>query len=354
MGRNPTLIKGRTSQILTAGALNAAATFSRASVATFFSNATTVTDVAANVARYNSAGRLLIEDTRLNNIIQSRTGSDLAWTKTNGTFVGTTFTATAALATALQATVLASVAYTFGTYIKRVTGTGAVSITLDGGTTWTVVTGLTSVYQYYSITQTVLNPSVGFKVDVLGDAIDIEMSALEAAAFGTTGTSTAAATVTRAVESATMPVAGFLSPSAGTLVGTFMVRQTGTAVNQGMIRIDDGSNVNRVQLFVTLGSNTVSSRVITGGVVVLGATAAGTVTAGVAFKAAIAWQENNFGACLNGGAVNESLSGLAPPGLSTIRLGRSGISAELLNGEVGSVTYYPRRLSNAELQTLTL
>ena len=55
----------------------------------------------------------------------------------------------------------------------------------------------------------------------------------------------------------------------------------------------------------------------------------------------------------DGGAVVTDTSGVVPTGLTTLRLGRNGVDAQFLNGHIKSIQYYPRRLSNAQLQELT-
>lgn len=105
------------------------------------------------------------------------------WVKTNATIsansivapdtatTADTITASASNATVIQDLgVLGSAAYTFSVWLKRLTGIGAISLTLDGGSTYTAVT-LTTSWTRFSITQTLANPDAGIKISTNGDAI---------------------------------------------------------------------------------------------------------------------------------------------------------------------------------------
>lgn len=68
---------------------------------------------------------------------------------------------------------------------------------------------------------------------------------------------------------------------------------------------------------------------------------------GVTYKLAGAYRVNDFAACQSGGTVLTDASGVLPSGINLARLGVN------LNGYLRRVRYWPRRLSNAELQALT-
>lgn len=106
-----------------------------------------------------------------------------AWVKTNttvsanstvapdSTTTADTLTASASNAIILQDLgVLSSTSYTFSVWLKRLTGTGAVSLTLDGGSTYTAVVP-TTTWTRFSITQTLANPDAGIKISTNGDAV---------------------------------------------------------------------------------------------------------------------------------------------------------------------------------------
>jgi len=124
-------------------------------------------------------------------------GGDLtnaAWVKTNMTALkdqpgvdgtanaASSLLATAADATVLQNFVLASSTQLYQVAIKRLIGTGPVSMTVDNGVTWTditaQITGGASYAVAYMVQAAVTNPTIGFKISTSGDkiAVDCNMS----------------------------------------------------------------------------------------------------------------------------------------------------------------------------------
>ena len=167
-----------------------------------------------------------------NNLLHSRDLSNAAWsTKTNITAAktatgldgiantATTLTATAADAIILQPITLASAARCASAYVKRRTGTGTISFTQDGGSTWTDITSQinSSTWSRVEITATLANPSVGFKISTSGDAIDVDCVQNEAGTKATSPIVTTTATITRNDESLTYQTAGNWSDTAGTV-----------------------------------------------------------------------------------------------------------------------------------------
>jgi hypothetical protein len=114
------------------------------------------------------------------------------WTATNVTPAATqvgidgvtnscsSLTATSNAGTFLRAVTLASGARIFQPFVKRLTGTGTVEITLNGGTNWTDITSLinSSTFTQVSVTATLANPSVGFRLGTSGDAVAVDMADL--------------------------------------------------------------------------------------------------------------------------------------------------------------------------------
>ena len=130
----------------------------------------------------------------------------------------TTLTAAAAGAIILQPITLASAARCASAYVKRRTGTGTISFTQDGGSTWTDITSQinSSTWSRVQITATLANPSVGFKISTSGDAIDVDCVQNEAGAVATSPIVTTTTTVTRNADSDTYQTASNWSDTAGT------------------------------------------------------------------------------------------------------------------------------------------
>ena len=73
-------------------------------------------------------------------------------------------------------------------------------------------------------------------------------------------------------------------------------------------------------------------------------------------KFAMTLAENDFAVSLDGASVVTDTSGTVPSGISVLGIGYfypNIPSSNLINGHLKSIKYYPRRLSNAQLQELT-
>ena len=130
----------------------------------------------------------------------------------------TTLTASATDATILQSVTLGSAARCGSVYVKRRTGTGTISFTIDGGASWTDITPLinSSTYTRVQITATLTNPSVGFKIGTSGDAIDVDCVQLESGSLATSPIVTTTVAVTRNADSLTYQTSGNFSDTVGT------------------------------------------------------------------------------------------------------------------------------------------
>jgi hypothetical protein len=172
----------------------------------------------------------------------------------------TTLTATAADAIILQPISLASAARCASAYVKRRTGTGTISFTQDGGSTWTDITSQIngSTWSRVQITSTLANPSVGFKISTSGDAIDVDCVQNEAGAVATSPIVTTAAAITRNADSDTYQTASNWSDTAGTayieaqpwqwssggLLGSATNGLLGSASNSGATAYDGTNTAN--------------------------------------------------------------------------------------------------------------
>lgn len=189
--------------------------FTRASTATYFDGNGNLATAVSNVARFdnapgvaNSPRGLLIEEARTNSALWSRDMTNAAWVKTNVTAAqtatgidgaansATTLTATLAAGTVLQTITLGSSADTYSVYIRRSTGSGTVSISVNGAA-WTAVT-LTASFQRFQLTSTLANPIIGIQFATSGDAVDVDGNQLEVGGFATSLIPTTTVAVARA------------------------------------------------------------------------------------------------------------------------------------------------------------
>lgn len=109
-------------------------------------------------------------------------------------------TAGATDATITQLLTAATGTRTLSAYIKRVSGTGTISLTRNGGTGWTDITSslVTGSWVLVQMTSDVgANPTVGIKMGTSGDVIDVDCVQDENGAWATSPILTTTAAVTR-------------------------------------------------------------------------------------------------------------------------------------------------------------
>jgi hypothetical protein len=175
---------------------------------------------------------------------------------------------------------------------------------------------------------------------------------LEAGAFATSYIPTVASTVTRAADDASMTGTNFSSwynASEGTVVANFgpFFRTTG---NPGVVQIDDGAATNTIRTYAGSVVSPVFS-VIVGGVSQAFLNA-GTINTNANTSIAGAYALDNFAKSINGLAPETDASGTIPV-VNRMLIGSGTAGVNFLNGYMRSITFYPQRLTNAQLQALT-
>jgi hypothetical protein len=109
-------------------------------------------------------------------------------------------TATAANATVLQTITQAATSSTYSVYVKRVSGSGAISI-VQGATASDITSLINSgTWTRVNLNASVLNPAVGFNIATNGDAIAVDGNQFEVGSYPSSYIPTTAATVTRAID----------------------------------------------------------------------------------------------------------------------------------------------------------
>ena len=173
---------------------------------------------------------------------------------------------------------------------------------------------------------------------------------VEQGGFKTSYIPTTGAAATRAADIASIPTSAFgYNSGAGTVV--VEAQRFGTNNYPRSVMIDTGSEAHSIGLGAWGTNTSLNGYIVSGGVV---QAAIGTGSAGTsAFKNSLAYKENDFAASRDGNTVVTDTSGVVPTGLTTLRIGRNENTTQYLNGHIKSIQYYPRRLSNAQLQELT-
>lgn len=259
-------------------------TFSRASTAWTRLSTGLWASVAAGSPRayYNEAGQymgVLLECVAVTyRGLWSRDLTNAAWVKTGAPTVALTGTgidgvanSCTAVTASAGATILQSYTagsaqpWNFAPFIKRVSGTGTLEITCNGGATWVdVSSSLSSTVfrQVYCGATGLANPQWGFRFGTAGDQFLIDMANLtQGTTRMITPYATTSAAVTHVADSLTYPV-----PSAGgrTLLAVGSVRQNPAASaapsHAMMVDVGDGTTSNHnIAYFSPTGTSIVAS-----------------------------------------------------------------------------------------------
>lgn len=381
-------------------------TFTRSSTATYFDNNGILQTSLSGIPRFDhnpitgeSLG-LLIEEQRTNLLTYSEQFDNAAWIKSGATVSanattapdGTTTadnlvenTANAVHTVAIAPSISASTTHTCTAYVKRAAGNRDlfIQINLTGGTTgagfvWfdlstgaasspTVLVGTFIAVSAqatvvgngwyrcaFTFTSNTGNTSASFTIGAYNAArsytgdgtsgIYIWGAQLEAGSFATSYIPTVASQVTRSADAASMTGTNFSSwynASEGTMFAE--ATRIGTAANRAF-SVGAGSNYMYV-----IGTESV--------VVSSGATQvnlANTLAADSTYKTAMAYAINNFATVVNGGTVQTDNLGTVPSGIVSAGIGQITTGSTFAgNGAIKRIAYYPRRLSNSELQAIT-
>jgi hypothetical protein len=318
---------------------------------------------APNVLAYTNKG-LRIWEQRMNNVLWNRDLTNAAWIKTNVTAVlnqtgidntansASSITASAGNATVLQSITLASSARFQSAFVKRITGSGVINMTMDGGTTWTPVT-VTGAWTRVSIaTQTIANPNVGFQIVTNGDAIAVDFVQNEGGTFASPPALTTSAAVTTAAEVVTLTTVPTFG-AACTIYAAGTPQQPSTGPANTIAVASDGSNNNRLQLS---RSPPAWQPVISVGGSIVWAPTSGSWTQGLFSKSALAFASADHAYVHDGGAALTNVAAGIPAGLNQVNIGTAGNStSSFFNGDISELAIWPNtRVPNANLISGTL
>lgn len=395
-------------------------TFTRASTATFFNSAGTLTSASNDVARfdYNPATLaplgLLIEESRTNSIRNNTMVGAVAGTPgtnpTNWTFVSTQGNG---LTTTIVGTGTENgISYIDYRFNGTTVNTNTIVIGIDFGSaltgqTWTAsnywrlvggsTTGMTSwsvglientsggafvagaFYAQTAPTTAALNTQRQIATRTLSGgatvaqcqmtlsfapqnatAIDftlrIGLPQLEQGAFATSVIPTTTTALTRAADVASVnTLTPWFNAVEGTLFAQFVTGVSDGVNGRGISALDDNSNNNRASIFIAAGAAplSVSARVVSGGVATNPANTGSIALSSVA-KAALTYAvgTNQAALCVNGAAPTTASPAATPVSPNVLRIGTI-FGVNNLGGWVQRITYYPRRLPDSALQSIT-
>jgi len=182
---------------------------------------------------------------------------------------------------------------------------------------------------------------------------------LEVGAFPTSYIPTTTAAATRAADVASVTGDNFsnwYNPVEGTmLVDAQVINTTTVGISGVLASIGDSATFNET-MYLSRGSasTNVTANVLDNGVAQWAANTLGSAAANTVFKVAMAYKLDNLGGSFNGATpVTDNVATI--PTVNSLTLGNGSWSgaANWVNGHIRSFKYYPTRLSNDEIQSLT-
>jgi hypothetical protein len=341
---------------------------SRNTTATRVNSSGLIESVASGVPRIDWLGQscpgLLVEASGQNQALWSR---DLSvsgtWAASGITAVrnavgadgaasgATTLTSTAASATITQNISHASQSRIFSAYMRRVSGTGQIQLTTNGGTNWQTVTLTSAFAPFNSGAQTVASGQVGIRMIASGDVIEVDFTQAEIGPVATSPITTTSGAVSRAadvISASGALVSSLIGQTEGTIYAEFEIRSDSTT--RRLFGLSDGTQLNRVFLYYT--SNALRAQIQSTDIS-LGNPAAGY------HKVAFAYQQSGVSgtlfASLDGGAVVSGTAGTFPSALKEVFFGKREDSADTQqwNARIRAAALYTTRLTDAQLAELT-
>jgi len=308
---------------------------------------------------------LLIEESRTNRILWNRDATQANWVKTDVTAAkdqtgidgvasaASSLTATADNGTCIQTITLASGSRTGSVYLKRITGTGTVQVSLDGST-WSSVELSNTEWRRIVLSGTVTNPVVGIRLNTSGDSIAMDYAQVEDGAFATTPILTTTATVTRSADFASMLGENFLSWyqfDKGMLFVDAKTSPAITAVNHFYVLIQNNSGTNVVVIYRVSSTGNINSDIIVNGVV---QALISTINPGnnLLFKSSVRVQRDNFAISTNGQVAVNDTSGLIPF-VDRMFIGNRSNGDRCINSTIKRILFCPKNLNDVVLQELT-
>lgn len=286
---------------------------------------------------------LLIEEARTNRLLWCRDATQSNWVKTDITAAkdqtgidgvanaASSLTATAAGGTCIQTITLASNSRAGSVFLKRLTGTGIVQVSLDG-TTWSTVELSDTEWRRIVLSGTVTNPMVGIKLATSGDAVAMDFGQVEDGGFATTPILTTGASTTRNTDWADIFSSAWIDRSPGLICTSTVVLGFYTSSSCSGFEINDGTQKNAFndQLGLRIGNTTARKYLCIAGVNFVG---------------------RNFISIRNGIKRSDIPVGGNPALFNRATIGR-GLQYYTMTGTIGRIVYLPKYANeNSSVET---
>ena len=340
-------------------------TVSRNTTATRVNSSGLIESVASGVPRIDWLGQscpaLLVEASGQNQALWSR---DLSVSGTwvasgitavrnavgaDGTASGaTTLTATAASATITQNILHVLQSRIFSAYMRRVSGSGQIQLTTNGGINWQTVTLTSAFAPFNSGAQTVVSGQVGIRMIASGDVIEVDFTQAEVGPIATSPIPTTVAAVSRAadvISASGALVSGLIGQMEGTIYLDLTVLGKGSSSSTRWLQIFGASNniglaINSSDLFRSI-VNTQSDTLLTAPL--------------ISSRVKVAWAYDATGTTcfINGTQYTLTLGGNQTMSSLTSIIIDGSANSSLGFARIRAAALYTTRLTDAQLAELT-
>lgn len=252
--------------------------------------------------------------------------------------------AVSATNTLFQTLTAAASSRTYSCWIKRVTGTGTINISQNGGSTYTDVTSQinSSTFTRVSLTASVLNASFGIQVVTDTDVILVDFNQFEAGAFATSPMASAGAA--RQIDALSYASTGNFSNTAGTAYADITLNASASS----NCRFIADSSTTAGPLINGGTTSNLKAEIFDGTTQVIASTL---VALGTTGKCASSWSGTAMSVVLNGGTV---ASGTYDGGMITNNIVIMGPSGVQPYGMAKNILIYNTAVSSAQLQAMTV
>ena len=317
-------------------------------------------EFASGALRITDKG-VLIEQSATNSALHARDWTQAAYSATNITAAkdqtgidgvansASSLTADANNGTIFQSITLASAERTASVFVKRITGSGTVEFTDDGGSTYVDITSSLSTGSWFrnAKTRTQANPSLGFRLGTSGDAIAVDFLGIESGDFASSPITTAGSAATRAADNVTLSSSALtvISGTAGSIDVQGVVVDADALENRTLFYIGDGTADERLLCFISSGNEYVRALGVDGGVTqfsfLAGTSPINPVADGQTIRVCLSYEENNIDCSGNGGTVQTDSSATVPD-LTLFQVGFNplGGNPEYWKGYIHDLVYF--------------
>lgn len=182
----------------------------------------------------------------------------------------------------------------------------------------------------------------------------VQFAQLEAGAFPTSYIPTTSAALTRNADVATMTGTNF-SDWFNATEGTFQVTAsiTGDPATNRMFEAHDGSDTNRLFIATINSAGSVRFDNIAGGVQTEATNLSYKPASGEVFTATGGYKSGSIKTSVNGQAIATATPASLASGINAMVLGARRSGAQVLNGHLASLNYFPQQLTSGEIQAFS-